>query len=192
MSSVELDAASATGESVETSVREQTVPDESLGADVVFSLLKSSRRRRALRHLNREGGSLTLGELAEYVAADENETSVAQLTSSQRKRVYVSLYQSHLPKLDDAGVVDFDRGRGTIERRDRATRLEQYLDGGDETPDSWWQTYLGIALAGGAAYAAQRVLFGPDVVTSVAAVAGLVLAISLVALAQRQQLREGD
>jgi hypothetical protein len=57
---------------------------------------------------------MTLNELAEQIAGDENDIGVEDLSSQQRKRVYVSLHQNHLPKMDDMGVVDYDRDRGTI------------------------------------------------------------------------------
>jgi len=38
-----------------------------------------------------------------------------KLTSRERKRVYVGLYQCHLPKMDGVGVIEFDKNRGTIE-----------------------------------------------------------------------------
>jgi hypothetical protein len=48
--------------------------------------------------------------------------------------VYVSLYQAHLPKLDEFGAVDFDRDRGTVDRTPQTDDLLRYLDRFD--PDS--------------------------------------------------------
>lgn len=58
----------------------------------------------------------TLDWLAESVAAVENNKDVASVTGTERKRVYVSLYQLHLPKLDDYNVVDFSKQRKTVRR----------------------------------------------------------------------------
>ena len=54
-------------------------------------------------------------EVAEHVAAWENDTTVAHLTSDERQRVYIALYQSHLETLEDAGVIEYNKSRGVIE-----------------------------------------------------------------------------
>lgn len=108
----------------------------SLSKDLVFELLKNERRRRVLKILEKQNET-TLSTLAEEIAAKENGTEKRLLSSSQRKRVYIALYQCHLPKLDDAGVVEFEQARGTVEMIDRADQLFSYLylDGNDNKPD---------------------------------------------------------
>ena len=89
---------------------------------------------------------MTLSDLAEHIAAIENDTTVQALNSQQRKRVYVGLYQSHLPKLDDLGVVAFNQSRGHVELGPRAAQLDRYLTIDDEAPDDrpWNHHYLGF------------------------------------------------
>lgn len=98
-----------------------------LGLDTVFDALRNARRRRVLRYLHEQNGRVTLSDLAEHIAAIENDTTPEALDSQQRKRVYVGLYQSHLPKLDSMGVLTFDRQRGHIERTPAASQLDEYL-----------------------------------------------------------------
>lgn len=86
--------------------------------DVLFGTLQNQRRRRILRYLENES-SATIGELAEHIAAIENDVPKRQLSSTQRKRVYVSLYQSHLSKLADTGAVCYNKDRGTVELTDK-------------------------------------------------------------------------
>ena len=95
--------------------------------DVVFDILKNERRRQAL-HFLREHPTTDLSDLAEHVAALENDKPIRDLTSSERKRVYVGLYQCHLPKMDDAGVIDYNRSRGTIELLEASSLCFLYLD----------------------------------------------------------------
>ena len=95
--------------------------------DVVFDILKNERRRQVLHYL-REHPRTTISDLAEHVAARENDKPIRDLTSSERKRVYVGLYQCHLPKMDDAGVIDYDRSRGTIMLRSASSPYFVYLD----------------------------------------------------------------
>ena len=44
------------------------------------------------------------------------------------KKVYVSLYQTHIPVLVDAGVVEYDRDRKLVRLTSRAAPLFAYLD----------------------------------------------------------------
>ncbi|WP_233739995.1 DUF7344 domain-containing protein [Halovenus carboxidivorans] len=115
-----------------------------LSIDRVFGLLKNSRRRETLRYLYDNDGEASLSDVAEHIAAAENDTTPRAITSQQRKRVYVGLYQSHLPKMDDADVIEFEKNRGTIERGPNAGQLEPYLDSPD--PRRWYRLYLGVAL----------------------------------------------
>ena len=104
----------------------------SLPLDQVFEVLKNERRRRVLERLAESDGALDLGTLAEEIAALENDKDVRQITSTERKRVYVGLYQCHLPKMDDFGVVSFEKSRGTIEPGPHIDAVLRYL----ETPDT--------------------------------------------------------
>ena len=117
---------------------------EPLPKDKVFEILKNSRRRQALLYLKENGGDASLGELAEHIAAIENDCSPRAISSSQRKRVYVGLYQCHLPKMDDMHIVDFEKNRGTIELGANATQLDPYLEETQEL--AWSRIYFGITV----------------------------------------------
>ncbi|RQG92097.1 DUF7344 domain-containing protein [Natrarchaeobius chitinivorans] len=120
------------------------VPGSSRGE--IFDLLSNHRRRYAIHYCKREEGPVTLGELAEHVAAWELDKDVSEITSTERKRVYTSLQQTHLPTLERAGMVEFDDR--TIELTDAAAELEVYLDvvPGDSIP--WGVYYLGLSALG--------------------------------------------
>jgi len=117
---------------------------EPLPKDKVFEILKNSRRRQALLYLKENGGDASLGELAEHIAAIENDCSPRAISSSQRKRVYVGLYQCHLPKMDGMHIVDFEKNRGTIELGANATQLDPYLEETEEL--AWSRIYFGITV----------------------------------------------
>jgi DNA-binding transcriptional ArsR family regulator len=116
----------------ETSTSESTT----LTKDTTFSVLKNRRRREVLKYLRDHDSEAKLSDLAEHIAAKENDIEIRALSSDQRKRVYIGLYQCHLPKMDDAGVVDFDKNRGDVTLLDQAEELFQYLDNGDEATDA--------------------------------------------------------
>jgi hypothetical protein len=138
-----------------------------LSKDTLFEILKNRRRREAIAYLKLNGGTGKLGEMAEYIAARENGVELGALSSSQRKRVYIGLYQCHLPKMATAGVVDFDKNRGDVALRPEASQLDVYLDDGP-TREERRRTHAGrdLALAGG---------LGASVVASIAGVPGFVL-----------------
>lgn len=98
-----------------------------LTKDEIFDALKASRRRAVLRYLDENGGTATTGTLAEHIAAMENGVDVSAISSSQRKRVYVALYQAHLPRMADFGIVEYDSDRGNVRLCDRADRVLSYL-----------------------------------------------------------------
>ena len=102
--------------------------EESLSLDVIFEILRNRRRQLVLEFLREQEGTITIGELAEHIAAIENDTTVRQLNAQQRKRVYIGLYQCHLPKMDDVDVIDFNQSRGRIEPGEHIEPLYEYLD----------------------------------------------------------------
>jgi DNA-binding transcriptional ArsR family regulator len=103
-----------------------------LSKDTQFGILKNSRRRDMLRYLREHGGESTLSDLAELIAAKENGVERRLLSSDERKRVYIGLYQCHLPKMDDAGIVDFDKRSGSVHLRSEARQLFRHID---DVPD---------------------------------------------------------
>lgn len=122
--------------------------ERSLSQDLVFDILSSPRRRYVLYYLRQVDEPIELTALAEQVAAWENQTDTESLSDQQRKRVYVSLYQTHVPKLDDAGVVRYDQDEGTVELAPDATAIDDYLTQSSTAP-SWERIYLALAAVGG-------------------------------------------
>ena len=113
---------------------EREADAEPLEKDDIFHLLQNQRRRDSLRYLKAADDSVRMRDLAEQVAAWEHDTTLQALTSDQRQRVYIALYQSHLPKLDEEGIIEYNQSRGIVERTPRASQLDPYLetDGSDE------------------------------------------------------------
>ncbi|SEO22345.1 hypothetical protein SAMN04487948_101183 [Halogranum amylolyticum] len=119
---------SATGISEEpTSEQEPAATD--LAADEVFHLLQNARRRAVLRYLfTHDDEPFEMRDIAEFVAAWENDTTLQQLTSDERQRAYISLYQCHLPKLDDKGIVDYNQSRGVVTPTAAVEQFRPYID----------------------------------------------------------------
>jgi hypothetical protein len=103
-----------------------------LPLDTVFDLLSNHRRRLVLRYLESEGEA-ALGDLAEVIAGHENDKPRAEVTATERKRTYVALYQCHVPKLEEADVVETDRSR-EVRAGPNAPQLLSVLESA-ETPE---------------------------------------------------------
>ena len=111
----------------------------------VFDAVKNLRRRYVLYYLQRYGGPVELGELAEQVAAWENDTTVSEVSPSQRKSVYSALHQTHLPKLEAAGVLRYDAERSIVRASDTASGLDMQLASDPQTSLPWHRLYLALA-----------------------------------------------
>lgn len=124
----------------------------------LFEVLANRRRRYALHALKRDAygteETIDLGSLAEQVAAWENEVDLQEVSYEERKRVYTALQQSHLPKMDEAGIVSFNKDRGLVEPTPAMEDVEIYMDviHGNEIP--WSEYYLGLSAVSTALYGA--------------------------------------
>jgi DNA-binding transcriptional ArsR family regulator len=130
------------------SVGPQQEDSESVDRDELFHILRNRRRRFALHLLKHESSSVDVGELATQVAAWENDVSVEAVSSKQRRRVYNALQQTHVPKLEAAGVVEVERRE--VELTDRADELDIYLEVVPGADIPWSEYYLalgGVSLA---------------------------------------------
>ena len=107
----------------------------SITKDDAFHVLQNSRRRAVLRYLleHDDTGRFVMRDVAEEVAAWEHDTTVQQLVSDERQRVYIALYQSHLPKLDDHGIIEYNQSRGVVEPTELLQVFEPYLEDGLHT-----------------------------------------------------------
>lgn len=85
------------------------MPTELAETDV-FILLSDRRRRRALQILWECTTPLAVSELTELIWKREDEGSLVDTMHA----INVSLHHHHLPILDHADVIEYDRQRGTV------------------------------------------------------------------------------
>lgn len=94
-----------------------SVPDWSrathLSETECHRILSSERRRETLRVLRGEPGTLALESLASSVAERVAGTEPADPDTIERTAI--GLHHNDLPKLADAGVVDYDPASGLVE-----------------------------------------------------------------------------
>jgi DNA-binding transcriptional ArsR family regulator len=105
-----------------------------LPPDVVDSLLASPARRRILRQLRNAGEAMPVDDLAAAVAASaahgegtDTAAGEGEAVPTDRQRARADIYQRHLPRLTETGVVTFDSRLGTVEYTG-GPRLTERLD----------------------------------------------------------------
>ena len=91
----------------------------------VLRLLAPERRRAVMRALMDEPNATH--RVDDIVAAINETYEDAMDGSSDRTYLRASLHHTHLPKLDDAEVVDYDAGDGTVQYRGDPF-IEQWVD----------------------------------------------------------------
>ncbi|WP_323674399.1 hypothetical protein [Halorubellus sp. PRR65] len=133
--------------------------DDGPTRDELFHVLRNRRRRYAIHHLKRADEPVDVGDLATQVAAWENDVPVEAVTSKQRRRVYNALQQTHVPELDDTGLVETERRE--VELTERAAELDVYLELVDGRDIPWSEYYLGIGALGAAVTAVTALNVGP-------------------------------
>lgn len=90
---------------------------QDLSLDETFQILSASRRRGVISALLALGDEVSRSDVTDYVAEIESaEDGDEGYEVSTRKRVQIGLIQIHLPKLDDYGVIDYDRDGATIRK----------------------------------------------------------------------------
>ncbi|WP_144800041.1 DUF7344 domain-containing protein [Halorubrum depositum] len=136
----------------------EEAPSEDTGPsrDEIFTALSNRRRRNVIIYLKEHGDDARVRDIAEQLAAWENEVDPVEVTYKQRKRVYTALHQSHLPKLAKSGFIAYEPDRGIVSLTEESRRLEVYLEVVSENEILWSEYYVGLAvvcgLLGGAAW----------------------------------------
>jgi len=127
----------------------QSDTDEvALSKDMMFKMLSNRRRRLTVEFLASQpnaNGGLTIRELSELNASVENELPVPEVTYKQRKRVHISLYQTHLQALDTNNIVDYDERSGAVTLLPTSREFSQYVDITSKNELGWAEVWLGLS-----------------------------------------------
>lgn len=117
-----------------------------LTRDDVFEILSNDRRRCIVHYLKQhDDRRVDLRELVDYVAAWETDTAIDELDGDKRKSVYAAIRQTHLPKMEEAGIVEYEQLRGEVELTDCAREVELYLEYVPDDDLAWSELYLGLS-----------------------------------------------
>ncbi|MFC7227436.1 hypothetical protein N0B31_08480 [Salinirubellus salinus] len=118
-----------------------------LDAAEIHDVLRNDRRRLSLDCLREaEGGVMSVRDLSEAVATLETDEDPPP--RNKRQSVYVSLHQTHLPKLDDLGIVVYDSDAKEVRLQNKMREVEVYMDVVPKYGLSWGEYYFALGLLG--------------------------------------------
>lgn len=112
-----------------------------LELDEVFTALGHPRRRYLLYTLINERSEETLPELATKIVVWEEDKPVDGVTDEERRNVHLSLYHSHVPKLDRLGIVEYQQGDDVLVRARNTEQVQAVLDGAGAELDQRQETH---------------------------------------------------
>lgn len=122
-------------------IRQQQGPN--LSETEAYSILRNDRRREVIRYLQSTVGDVSLGELAERIA--ERESGTSPPPRNKRESVYNALHQTHLPKLDEREIVEYDERGKRVELTD-TKNIHRYMDVVTSYGITWGEYYRSIGL----------------------------------------------
>ncbi|WP_416838663.1 ArsR family transcriptional regulator [Haloferax sp. DFSO52] len=120
-----------------------TSPDTELSETRIHEVLSNDRRRMAIEFL--QDGNMTLRELAERIA--EAETGESPPPRNIRQSAYVSLQQTHIPKLDELDIVEYDEQSKEVSLAE-AGDVTVYMEVVPEGELSWSEFYATLSALG--------------------------------------------
>lgn len=102
--------------------------DELISKDDYFNLLKNSRRRSILGIVNSVEDDISLKKLSETVSCLENGKAPEELDEREFKTSYIVVYQNHLPKLEEHGIVSLEDDNISVEDQGKLDALTLMID----------------------------------------------------------------
>lgn len=117
-----------------------------LGESEVHYVLSNPRRRQTLAVLLSGADAVTVRDLSEQIAATESGTTPAP--RPLRESVYNTLHQTHLPKLDEFGLVEYDSDRKLVYPRREARQVTRYMDTLSPLGVTWGEYYRALGVGG--------------------------------------------
>lgn len=167
----------------------RTADDYMLDERDIHDVLRNDRRRIAIGHLREsDGGTASLGALSERVAS--RETGENPPPRAKRQSAYVSLHQTHLPRLEELGIVDYDAETKEVRLRERVREVEVYMEVVPGHALSWAEYYAALSVLGLVTVAAS--VLSVPVVSAVSTTAWAVAFLGTVALSAAYQSRSAE
>lgn len=107
-----------------------------------MSSLLNPRRKCILELLSENGGEASVEEIISRILAFENK----ERNHKSRKSVYVSLMQTHIPRLEKEGIVRYDKKLGKIILINMPDDLKMYIETVGKFDIPWSVYYLSLSI----------------------------------------------
>ena len=102
-------------------------------------ILGNDRRILVIEYLQKREGKADLRDVVEYIAEKEGNTE-----RKHRKSIYVSLMQTHIPKMEREGVISYEHGMIKLIKVPLDVNL--YMEVVNKNDISWSTFYIGTSL----------------------------------------------
>lgn len=119
--------------------------DSELSRECIFNILSNRRRRFTIHALKRMDEPVDLVELSEYVAAWEMNINPDNIEYEDYRSVYMTLRRTHLPKMDEKGIIHFDESAQNLRTTDRLDSVDIYTEVIHNEEIPWSLYYVGVA-----------------------------------------------
>jgi len=113
---------------------QQSLPEDAdlaalgAGADSRFDVLSHARRRFVLVCLATYDDPLTLPDVADELAVFEYDARLPEISAEHVAAIRTDLYHVHVPRMADAGLVEYSQERELVALADAAEELVSHLD----------------------------------------------------------------
>lgn len=97
--------------------------------DQLSHIISNSRRRQVIKIVSSEptGESMYLEEIAEMMCKQKHNMEEVNRANKEYKRIYISLYQTHCPKLHNSEVVKWDSEDSRMIKTDNTEPVAQLI-----------------------------------------------------------------
>lgn len=117
-----------------------------LAEEDIHDVLRNRRRRLVIDTLHELGGPVSVRDLSERIGAAESNQDPPPRNVKQS--VYVSLLQTHLPKLDELGIIEYESNGKTVQVADGMADVSVYLETVPKYGLSWSEFYTAVSILG--------------------------------------------
>lgn len=127
-----------------------------LSKNDVFDILRNERRRGIIEVLH-EHGEMSIRNISEYIACMGTD---GEVDNKLRRSIYISLIQTHIPKLEHLGIIEYDKHNDVIKLLHNAEKVTLHMEVVKKGDVPWSIYYLlmsGLSLAGVFAIITQNI-----------------------------------
>ncbi len=101
--------------------------EPSIKFDALLDLCRDQHRRIVVATLAREKRSLTVNDLTEAIINQNHHVPVTEISEEDTREIRLSLHHTHIPKLADRSLIEYDQERQLVEPTSQFDQLEPQL-----------------------------------------------------------------